>query len=134
MAAVVLPKGSLMSFNGNAITEHNRGEVSVEVTRIENSQRMHDGTLRKVVIADKLKWSVSWSDVPDTDAKCVDGKWGGDSLESFYKSTPGVFVFNIKDSGVATNYNAVITSFEKTIKKRGNGAELWDVSITIEEV
>ena len=133
MAAIVLPKGSMMSFNGNAITEHNRGEVSVDITRIENSQRMHDGTLRKVVIADKLKWSVSWNDVPDTDVACVDGKWGGKSLDAFYKSTPGVFVLNIKESGNPKNYNAVITDFSKTIKKRGT-AELWDIDITIEEV
>jgi hypothetical protein len=134
MATVVLPKGSLMSFNGNAITEHNRGEVSVEITRIENSDRMHDGTLRKVVIADKLKWSTSWNDLPDVDAKAVDGKWAGKSLEAFYKANPGVFVLNIKESGVATNYNAVITDFSKTVKKRGDGVELWDIDITIEEV
>jgi hypothetical protein len=101
--------------------------------RIENSKRMHDGTMRKVVIADKLKWSVSWSDVPDQDAKTVDGKWGGASIESFYETTPGLFTLNIKESGVSTNYNAVITSFSKTVKKRGT-AELWDVSLTIEEV
>lgn len=134
MAAIVLPKGSLLSINGNGLTEHNRGEVDVQINRIENTKRMHDGTLRKVVIADKLKWSVSWTDVPDTDAKCVDGKWGGQSIEGFYKANPGLFTFNVKNSGVSTNYNAVITEFSKTLKKRGNGAELWDISLTIEEV
>ena len=134
MAAMVLPKGSIMSFNGSAITEHNRGDVKVEITRIENSKRMHDGTLRKVVIADKLKWSVSWSDIPNEDVGTVDGKWGGKSIEAFYRATPGVFTLNVKDSGVSTNYNAVITSYDKSIKKRGATIELWDVSLTIEEV
>lgn len=134
MAVVFLPKGQLMSFNGNALTEHNRGEVSVEPMRIENSKRMHDGTLRKTVIADRNKWSVSWSDLPSEDTKTVDGKWGGKSLEGFYRSTPGLFVLNIKESGVSTNYNAVITSFDKKVKKRGTASEIWDINITIEEV
>src|SRR6478752_1049072 len=119
MAAIVLPKGSILRFDGTDISEHNRGEISVDVNRIENAKRMHNGTYRKVVIADKLKWNISWEMLPDVDTKTVDGKWGAKSLENFYFSTPGVFVLTVKNSGVATNYNAVITSFSKTIVKRG---------------
>ena len=132
MATIVLPKGSILKFDGTDISEHNRGEITVDITRIEKADRMHNGTYRKVVIADKYKWDISWDLLPDVDSKTVDGKWGAASLEAFYKNTPGVFVLTVKNSGVATNYNAVITSFSKTIVKRGT-AELWNVDLTIEE-
>jgi hypothetical protein len=132
MASIVLPKGSILKFDGTDISEHNRGEISVDINRIENSKRMHNGTYRKVVIADKLKWQISWEMLPDVDNKTVDGKWGAASLETFYKNTPGVFVLTVKNSGVATNYNAVITSFSKTIVKRGV-YEAWNIELTIEE-
>jgi hypothetical protein len=132
MTAMVLPKGSILKFDGTDISEHNRGEISIDINRIENSKRMHNGTMRKVVIADKLKWNISWEMLPDVDAKTVDGKWGAKSLETFYSTTPGVFVLTVKNSGVSTNYNAVITSFSKTIVKRG-AWEAWNVELTIEE-
>ena len=132
MAAMVLPKGSLISFAGNDITEHGRSEVNVDVMRFENSKRMHDGTLRKTVIADKLKWSFHYDMVPNDTTKTVDGKWGGTAIETFYETTPGVFVMTIKESGTPVNYNAVITSFSKTVVKRG-AYEAWNVDIEIEE-
>lgn len=132
MATIVLPKGSILKFDGTDISEHNRGEITVDVNRIENSQRMHNGTMRKVVIADKLKWNISWEMLPDVDAKTVDGKWGAAALEAFYAATPGVFVLTVKNSGVPKTYNAVITSFSKTIVKRG-AYEAWDIDMTIEE-
>lgn len=132
MPSMVLPKGSILRFNGTDLSEHNRGEVKIDVKRIENSKRMHNGTLRKVVIADKLEWSVSWDGIPDQDAKTVDGKMGGKSMESFYLANPGVFTLVVVNSGTPTTYNAVITDFSKTIVKRGT-AELWNIDMTIEE-
>lgn len=131
--AMILPQGSLLKISGNDLSEHNRSEVQVDVIRIENSSRMHNGTMRKVVIADKLKWDVSWKMLPTDDTKTVDGKWGAKSLETFYLANPGVFVFTVKNTGTPTNYNAVITDFSKTIVKRGGTFEGWDVSMTLEE-
>jgi hypothetical protein len=93
---------------------------------------MHNGTMRKVVIADKLQWSVSWDGIPDLDAKTVDGKMGGKSMEDFYMANPGVFTLVVVNSGTPKTYNAVITDFSKSIQKRGT-AELWTVDMTIEE-
>jgi hypothetical protein len=132
MAAIVLPKGSILKFDGTDISEHNRGEITVDIMRFENSKRMHNATLRKNVLADKLKWNISWELLPDQDAKTVDGKWGAASLETFYRNTPGVFVLTVKNSGTPVNYNAVITSFSKTIVKRG-AYEAWNIDLTIEE-
>lgn len=131
--AMTLPKGSLLQINGNDLSEHNRSEVQIDIIRIENSNRMHNGTYRKVVIADKYKWDVNWKMLPDVDAKTVDGKWGAKSMETFYLANPGVFTLTVKNSGVSTNYNAVITDFSKSIVKRGASTEGWDISMTIEE-
>lgn len=131
---VYLPKGSIMKWNGNAITEHGRAELDVKVNRIENSKRMANGTMRKFVIADKREWSTSWSMVPDADAATIDGKWAGNSIENFYNTNAGSFTLTITDgAGVAKNYTVFITDFSKTINKRGK-YDAWDISITIEEV
>lgn len=131
---VYLPKGSIMKWNGNSVTEHGRAELDVKVNRIENSKRMANGTMRKFVIADKREWSTSWSMVPDSDTATVDGKWGGNSIETFYNDTPGPFTLTITDgAGVATTYTVLITDFSKVINKRGT-YDAWDISITIEEV
>lgn len=134
MPAMKLPKGSLLQLNGNALTEHNRSEIDVDIERIENAKRMANGSMRKYVVADKKVWSVSWQAVPSEDAYTVDGKWGGKSLESFYDSTPGVFILTVTNgTGTPEVYNAFISEFNKTIVKRGNNSDLWNMSLTIEE-
>lgn len=134
MAVVYLPKGSLMKWNGNAITEHNRSELSIDVNRIENSKRMATGTMRKYVIADKREFSCSWEMIPDATAATVDGKWGGAAIESFYNTTPGAFTLVLTDgAGVTSTYTVMITDFSKVINKRGT-YDAWDIDITLEEV
>jgi hypothetical protein len=134
MAFMVLPKGCIMQFNGNGLTEHNRSTVDVDIDRIENARRMINGSMRKYVVADKYKWSVSWDEVPSDDAATVDGKWGGKSIESFYKTNPGVFTLTIQNAaGSPEVYNAFISSFNKTLLKRGGSTDLWKISLTIEE-
>jgi hypothetical protein len=129
-----MPKGSIMKWNGNSITEHNRSELNIGVNRIENSKRMANGTLRKYIIADKREFSCSWSMLPDATVGTVDGKWGGSAIETFYNTTPGAFTLTITNgAGVATNYTVMITEFSKVINKRGK-YDAWDIDITMEEV
>ena len=131
---VYMPKGSIMKWNGNSITEHNRSQLDVKVNRIENSKRMANGTMRKYIIADKREFSCSWNMVPDQTAGTVDKKWGGSAIEAFYNTNPGAFTLTITDgAGVATNYTVMITDFSKTINKRGR-YDGWDIDITMEEV
>lgn len=130
-----LPKGSIMAWAGNDVTEHNRGPIDVEFKRIESSKRMAGGTLRKYVIADKKEFSTSWKMLPDANAGVIDKKWAGNAMEAFYKSNPGEFTLSIKDgvNGAVTNYQVVFTNFSKVINKRGK-YDVWDVDITLEEV
>jgi hypothetical protein len=150
-----LPKGSIMKWNRRSrwdalyddsddndysssdghhgITEHNRKELNVSVERIENMNRMADGTMRKYVIADKRKWTTSWSEVPDDRTKTVDGKWGGEDIESFYNSYPGAFTLTIDSGTGPEKYTVMFTSFSKVIVKRGR-YHGWNVDVELTEV
>lgn len=123
-----------MQFNGNLITEHKRSPVSVEVDRIETSNRMANGTLRKWVVADKRTFQVSWETLPALTAKTVDGKWGGIDIETFYNSTPGAFTLTLTNTHGVQTYTVVFTDFSKEIVKRVGTSDWWDLSITLEEV
>ena len=46
------------------LSDHNRGEINVSTQRIEKKQRMINGTMRSVHIADKLTISTSWTNLP----------------------------------------------------------------------
>jgi hypothetical protein len=48
------------------LTEHNRSEISITPERIEQTQRMGNGSLRKFFVADKKQFSVSWRMLPGT--------------------------------------------------------------------
>lgn len=134
MGIVNLPLGSLIELDGNALTEHNRKSLTVDINRIENSNRTASGALRKYVVADKYEWSITWDDCPDRASKTVDGKWGGQEMLDFYEANPGVFILTVKDNSTPKTYNAVITNFTYDVLKRSGAAELWNISMTIEEV
>ena len=130
--AMTLPRGSILAFDGNALTEHNRGNLNVDIDRIESAERMANGSMRKYVIADKKRWSVSWDGCPSDASKTVDGKWGGIEIHNFYNTVPGVFVLTIKSRNTTETYNAFISEFSYDVVKRGV-VDLWNISLTVEE-
>ncbi len=67
--AILLPVGSLIYFDTGTdpvtptwtkLSEHNRQPMSITHNRIQKTQRMSNGTLRKFFISDKREFSVSW--------------------------------------------------------------------------
>lgn len=127
-------KPRLMRWNGNAITDHNRAQLSVDVERIEKKQRMANGTLRKFIIADKRTFGTSWSMLPKLTTQTVDGFWGGEAIENFYNTVPGTFSLEISDAdGDVSTYNVMFSDFSKSIVKRG-AIDYWEVTVTLEEV
>ncbi|QNN99143.1 minor tail protein [Streptomyces phage Faust] len=124
----------LMRWNGNAITDHNRQPLSVDVERIEKKQRMANGILRKYIVADKRTFGASWNMLPKLTAQTVDGFWGADAIEEFYNTVTGSFSLELSDGDSETNtYNVMFSDFSKTISKRGS-VDFWEVSVTLEEV
>lgn len=132
--ALTFARPRLMTWAANNITDHNRSPLSIDVERIEQSQRMVNGALRKFVIADKHTFTCSWEMLPTLNNKTVDGYWGANSMQAFYLSTPGAFELKLYagDSSVKT-YSVVFSAFSAEITKRGNG-DFWSVNVTLEEV
>jgi hypothetical protein len=131
------------------VTEHNRSPLSFNVNRIEQSNRMANGTTRKYFIADKLNINVSWEMVPSFRNETVDGAWGAEDLKAFYESIAGRGSFRIKLnptvfspdliqlSGGALEddytYTVMFTSCDFTLIKRGI-QPFWSVDISLEQV
>lgn len=130
-------KPRLMRWDANAITDHNRSPLSVSNERIEKSNRMANGTLRKYVVADKRTFEVSWEMIPKSTAKTVDGYWGGDAMETFFYATKGAFTLETTDAdGTVETFTVMFQGdFGKEIVKRGTtGVDLWNVSVSMVEV
>jgi hypothetical protein len=130
------------------VTEHNRSEFNNRTLRVEQSQRMANGILRKYVVADKQQWDISWSMLPSYRNETVDGAWAAEDLKTFYESAAGRGAFRIKintshnpqnmeDSSfwesAANTYNVVFTSCDFTVVKRGI-QPFWNVKLSLEQV
>jgi len=121
------------------ITDHNRTPIEISFDRIERKSRMVDGTMRKYVVAVKRTFTTSWENVPSKRniagaLTTVDNGWSGSEIESFHNTNTGAF--NVKFLDGAGNSEIVacmISDFSKTVAKRGV-TDLWNMSITLEEV
>jgi hypothetical protein len=129
--ALALPLGSLITFENTSVTpvvwqalsEHNRSSATLDIQRIEKTQRMSNGTLRKIFIADKDILSVSWVGLPTYSSMTVDGAWGAMNIKEFYESVAGQGAFNVKVSpnGTASREKTIMMSFTScsfTVTKR----------------
>ena len=168
------------------LSDHNRQGIDVSTERIEQRQRMANGTMRSFFIADKLSISTSWTMLPSrsfavdpefnnrgepniilprdktkpipdryfadkSEQYTVDGGAGGAELLSWYENHTGPFwvlisydkYTNFKDDENARNNLAeysearqmYISDFSYSITKRGGSTyDMWDVSVSLEEV
>jgi len=131
--------------------------LSETIERIENKQRMADGTLRRYSIAKKRTWSCSWDLLPSSNnvvgaLKTADLGLSGEEIEVWANTVDVPFRMILRRGSArdlatpnpaegllpysdANFYiaNVMITDFDKDIVKRGR-IDLWNVSITLEEV
>lgn len=125
------------------LTEHNRSEIAVGQQRIEQKQRMANGSLRKFFVADKKEFSVSWNMLPGTRIYTVDNQWGALDLIEFYNSSEGQSTFDIRlnfaksgtsqESSGYEQYTVSCTSFNATLIKRGE-VPFYNISMSMEQV
>lgn len=152
MSTLYLPVGSVITLNSTLkLSEHNRQPVSISPTRIERTQRMGNGTLRKFHVADKETISVSWSKLPSFSTFTVDGGYGAVDLKNFYEGTAAKasgalsgqasFDVTINYGGESKTLEMVFQSFSADIVNRNvktkssdTPQEFWEVSITLMEV
>jgi hypothetical protein len=156
MTAMVMPRGSILqiyatdlSANGgdgtakwNKVTEHNRSEFNITPMRIEKTQRMANGALRKYWNVDKQKFGLSWNMLPSYRTLTVDGAWGAEDIRAFYNANQGT-TFGIRvnlakagsnqESSGYEEYTVSITDASFVVLKRGL-QPFWNVSLSLEEV
>jgi hypothetical protein len=139
---LVLPVGSALSLEGNQLSEHNRGPITISFNNIEKSQRMASGLMRRFFIDTYRTLSVSWQMLPSTSASTVDGKYGAAQIRDLYLSTSGQMTVTVNYNGSTTHsFSAFVTdaSFEivrRNVKNTVSSSpeEFWNVSLTLEEI
>lgn len=146
---------TIMLWNGQKVTDHGRGPLSMPMERIGTDKRMANGTLRRYLVANKRTWSTTWENIPSTNTvsdgyKTADGGMAGEDIEEFHKTTPGAFRLVLKrgsamDKVVPTPgsvpyedddfiiCDVMITEYSRETTKRG-AVDFWNISITLEEV
>lgn len=135
----------------NKITDHNRSPLDISFERIERSNRMANGTLRRYSVAKKRTLSCSWEMLPAkttntfggrTGLGTADGGWAGEDIENFYNTVDGAFWVKLRkgiDDGKATTDGTIevvkvmFTDFSKSVVKRGV-VDFWSLDVTLEEV
>lgn len=141
------------------LSDHNRSPLNEDVERLENKKRMADGTLRRYSVGKKRTWSCSWDQLPSRrdntgGLRTADNGIYGEVMESLHNSTDGAFRMilrrgNARDVATFPNptasqlpysdgtfyiVNVMITDFSKEVVKRGPKTDLWNLSVTLEEV
>jgi hypothetical protein len=151
---LTLPVGSVLYFDTGTdpaaptwtkMSEHNRAPINLDFNRIEKTQRMSNGSLRKIWIADKKEISSSWIALPTYSTLTVDAGMGAVDLRSFYMNKgKGTFKIKISYNAVESRDEIITVSFTSctfSISKRNVKSslasvpqEFWDVSLSLEEV
>lgn len=144
------------------LSDHNRSEISFSNERIQQRQRMINGTMRSYTIADKISISTSWTMLPSkayannpafdlstgltdfartTDEFTADGGAGGLEILNWYDNHQGPFWVYLAYDRYDLNikYNQIIKMYFKdfsySIVKRGRTThDFWNISLTLEEV
>jgi hypothetical protein len=151
---LTLPVGSVLYFDTGTdavtptwtkVSEHNRAPINLDLNRFEKTQRMSNGSLRKIWIADKKSISSSWANLPTYSTLTVDGGMGAADIRAFYLDKgKGTFKIKISYNAVVARDEIILASFTSctfSISKRNVRSsatsvpqEFWDVSLSLEEV
>lgn len=134
------------------VTDHGRSDLNSDVEDIGTKQRMIDGTMRKYTVAKKRTFSWSWENLPDKSTTFLaNGTTYGKWLEAFYNSQDGPFLMRLRegsDRGAVSltrtgnedatdterTFLVMFSEFSKDVTKRGQAFDLWNISMSVEEV
>jgi hypothetical protein len=121
------------------ITDHGRSPLNIDIERIENKQRMVDGTMRRYTVTKKRTWTTSWANLPSTNSKAngfttADGGYAGEDIEEFHNAHNNEFPMQLRrGDGTIETVTVMISDFSKEVPKRGI-VDLWNLDVTLEEI
>lgn len=125
----------IAKINGTEITEHNR-RVSVTVDQSGTDVELARGIIRRYIRKNKKSFSFSFSYLPNTTDKTVDGRAGRDFLNTL-SLTKGTVTLSIKMSPTEDyeTYVCYVNSYaEKLIRREiGEACSYYDVTIDFGE-
>lgn len=128
-------KPAAMAFGQFYVTDHNRAPVEITVERLESRVRTQGGDMRKYYRADKRTFSASWTLVPENNNHTVDAAMGAGEVRDFYFDNPDEFTLTLSyDNGDVEQFTVVFTDFSLTLARRQGQVDLYDMSVTLEEV
>lgn len=125
------------------ISDHGRDPLQVSVVRIENVNRMADGTLRRFVVAKKHTFECSWTGIPSNTGTWLANGQPGSFIENWHDTVNGAFLVRLRAGSdrdttftgtQGTIYTMMITDFSKEIGKRSTSYDFWNLDVTLEEV
>jgi len=129
---------TIMQWDTEKVSDHNRSALTVEPERIERKQRMIDGTMRKYFVGIKKTFSCSWENLPSVNygnSGTVDGGMSGKEMLNFVNESTGPVSLVLKDGqGNSETYLVYFEDFSYEVNKRGANVDWWNVNVTMVEV
>lgn len=125
----------LVAINSQEITEHNR-KTSMEMNQAGNDIELHSGKLKRYYKKNKESFTLSFTYLPNTHEKTVDGRKGRDYLNTIAQ-TRGTVNFSIKLNPEESyqTYVCYVNSYNEKLIRRDipNNCEYYDVTMVLEE-
>lgn len=132
---LILPIDALISFNNNRVSDHNRQPIDIDYKPIEYRKRMVNGQLRRLLVAEKRSFKISWEMLPKNNIQTADGFWGALSIINFYKTVQQGFDLKITYGNNTTEIIEVLfESFSYNIKNRSVYTDFYNIDMTLEEI
>lgn len=129
---------TIMLWDGEKVSDHGREPLAFDTERIEQKERMIDGTMRRNLITTKRTIQTSWNDIPSKNFATygpVDGGMCGEDMKAFVDQADDPISVTLRDgAGNVENILMYIDDFSWDINKRGVNIDLWNASVSLVEV
>lgn len=125
------------------ISDHGRDALSISVERLENKQRMANGTMRRYVVAKKYSFSMAYTNLPSVATSFLANGQPGQWMEDWHNEHDGAFLMRLRAGSDRDNdlqglegkvLTVMISDFSKEVVKRSPQFDIWNLDITLEEV
>ena len=141
---MLFPARSILTLNGDYVSDHSRSPLEVDYEPIENANRTVNGRMRIYEVSKKVSLSMSWENLPSRSNLTVDGFMGGIELEELYLHKKELRVQIWSDLAASKlvktarlDFPGRIKVFNYSITKRNLGGtyyDFWDATMEIEEL